>query len=73
MMLIYLGWPLTAVLSYFAWRSLFRHTGSWTRGDRRLFLVASLVTGPAGLILACVLYWLDLLGKARGGDRPARW
>ena len=72
MTLVYL-WLLMAVPSYFGWRCLLRPTMGWSRGDRRLFLVVSLVAGPGGLLAGGLVYGLHWLLKAHGGDRPARW
>ncbi len=75
-MLMYLIlWPIAALASYYLVSRSLCHLGSWSNGDRALWMFLTLLLAPAMLVVGLIIN-LDVLTPKivkRWLRQPAKW
>jgi len=76
-LIILVSWVLCAIFTYFVlrwdWKRSFNN--SWTKGNRRFSLLASMF-GPISVMVAIIVLlvaWGEEWSKKHNGDFPAKW
>lgn len=70
---VIVGWLACSVAAYLLFRTAaYLEFGTWSRGDRRLYLVASAL-GPSSLLAAIVFVGAYIITNVMDDSRDARW